>query len=598
MDQPIATEEPTSSVGQPESPARIDRKLPRRPAMLLFLVVVAGRCAFSLDRKVFHLFPDEPATLAMARWLSGGTRWDMATSATWKPGYSTLMAPLFWLTSDQTMIIRGGLIIGAVLGGAAAVVTARLALRLTPLSVRGAVLASGIVALSPASLSASAHLWAEPLITLTVLATVAVLLRYFDAPDLRHGLAAVALSAAGYLAHSRLLPLVLVATLATGFTSARHNKWKHSAAFVTAAVVLVAAIEWYANRAYSALWRDPAETNTVRGVLGQLSDPGAVLLAASGQIWYLLVSSAGLLGLGAVIVTRHAAGKAESSLPSTADARVLMVTIVPLLGLSMVFMADRERVDQQIYGRYNDAVVWPILIVAIAWLASIAGKRWVELERSARVAVFAIGAAILETGLVADMTLRSRTNEVLAVPEMVPGIIPALQSPQQPSALIVTCIGLVAFAGLIVAARWRSRWPIAFGALALVVLTFGALRTHEVVGKDLNAGLDSASVAELDGGLIPDQAIVVIGFVPEQLDPGVSLHAQGYYAQLYQWLLPDHRFRVTSSGDYPDQGLVFAPQLDPILIDRSACILWRDPAVGLALWDAGASCATAESTDA
>jgi hypothetical protein len=144
----------------------------RRDLAALFLVVTAGRCIFNADRKVFSLFPDEPASLAMARWISGGPHWDMYWSSTWRPGYSTLLAPIFWLTEDQESIVRMGLLLNACIGGLSVVLLAVLASRLTTLSTKAALVVCAAIGLSAPSLSASAHLWAEPLVTLTFLGTV------------------------------------------------------------------------------------------------------------------------------------------------------------------------------------------------------------------------------------------------------------------------------------------------------------------------------------------------------------------------------------------------------------------------------------------
>ena len=98
----------------------------------LFVVVTLSRLAFNANRYVFQLFPDEPGVLAMARWFSGrGEPWAMGWAATWKPGYSILVAPAYWLSDDPHFVYRAGLAVGAVLGGVAAVLLARIALRMT-----------------------------------------------------------------------------------------------------------------------------------------------------------------------------------------------------------------------------------------------------------------------------------------------------------------------------------------------------------------------------------------------------------------------------------------------------------------------------------
>ena len=44
---------------------------------------------------------------------------------------------------------------------------------------------------------------------------------------------------------------------------------------------------------------------------------------------------------------------------------MLAVTVAPLLLTSVVFMADRPRPDQFVYGRYNDAVMWPVIVLGL-----------------------------------------------------------------------------------------------------------------------------------------------------------------------------------------------------------------------------------------
>jgi hypothetical protein len=76
----------------------------------------------------------------------------------------------------------------------------------------------------------------------------------------------------------------------------------------------------------------------------------------------------------------------------------------------------------------------------------------------------------------------------------------------------------------------------------------------------------------------------VYGFVPDALEPGVTPRLAEYYKHVYQWYLPDHRFTVTRTGDYPEDAYVFAPVHEPKLENEGACIVWRDPAAAMALW--------------
>src|SRR5690606_22404847 len=87
----------TTRPRDPDAPvAPIERWIDRR-VLVAGLVVAAVRFWFAVDRRVFHVVADEPGQLAMARWLSGGTRWNMFDHSTWRPGYSLVLAPIFWL---------------------------------------------------------------------------------------------------------------------------------------------------------------------------------------------------------------------------------------------------------------------------------------------------------------------------------------------------------------------------------------------------------------------------------------------------------------------------------------------------------------------
>src|SRR4051794_37372355 len=84
------------------------------------LFVALCRFVFTAERVVPQLVPDGFATFGMARFLSGG-HWNMYYASTWRPGFATIIAPLFWITTDPTWVLRGALVVSALLGGVAAI---------------------------------------------------------------------------------------------------------------------------------------------------------------------------------------------------------------------------------------------------------------------------------------------------------------------------------------------------------------------------------------------------------------------------------------------------------------------------------------------
>ena len=146
------------------------------------LLVAAVRFWFAVDRKVFHVVADEPGQLAMARWLAGGTRWNMFDHRTWRPGYSVLLAPTYWFVDTGEGVVRAALTVNAVLAGVSAMILTRLLVRWTAAwrtvdgqPVIGPWMAAAIAAataLAPAAIAASAYTWAEAMVTCTFLVTL------------------------------------------------------------------------------------------------------------------------------------------------------------------------------------------------------------------------------------------------------------------------------------------------------------------------------------------------------------------------------------------------------------------------------------------
>ncbi len=573
-------------LGQPDSTEQVfDAKPNHRLELLLFLIVVAGRCAFSLRHSLFRLYPDEPGTLAMARWLSGNGDWDMGTSLTWKPGMATLIAPLFWLTDDQETILRGGLVIAAIAGGAAAVLMSRLATRLTELTPPAAIVVSGLLALSPSALASSAYVWGESLVALAFLGTLAAVLKFYDAPSTKGASVTILWASASYLSHSRMLPLLITVGVLTAGRLMLNGDRKRGLLAIALSVGAVVAVDAYSSLFYSALWVDPNDNNTVSEVASRLGQPLEIVFAATGQLWYLLVSSAGVFGLGACVLIVRSLKETDRRL--VRDARLVIASMAPLIGLSVVFMSGRDRVDQQIYGRYNDAIIWPVVTLGVAWLLGSVGPSSWRTGRQRVILFGSIGLAIIESMMVTELVLQRRSVSDVVVAQMIPGIAGVLNNPDE---LNIIVISLLALATLTVIALSTSvtdhhrRWSLA--VVALVVLALG-VRTYRILEVGNEFALKSTSVRELVGTKLRDGDEVVFGFVPDELQPGVDLYLQGYYSQLYQWYLPEIDFRVIATGKYPVNGYAFAPVFDRVLMDRGACIVWRDPVVGIVLWDLG-----------
>lgn len=547
----------------------------------LWLCVALVRWSFAAERRVFHLFPDEPAQLAMGRWLSGGTDWTLLDHSTWQPGLAILLAPIYWVTDDAVVVFRAAIALNAAIGGLCAVLLAMLARRLTALSLRSCVFAAGAVALLPAGLSSSAHVWAEPLVTLTFLGVLLVIMRYLDTPGVSSGLIVVAAAGATFLVHGRLLPLLVMSAVVLVANELRRATWPRAVLFAAASLVAYLVTKWFSDVVHRAVWDGANDVNTVTSTLRRLSSPTDVAQTFVGQLWYQLATTAALAGIGFIVLTRRVVGRDPVERTRRRDSAVVLGLVVPLVGVSAVFMSGRPETHHLIYGRYNDAVMWPVLVVAIGWLSSrVAAAPRSEL---AGVLVPAAGATLV-SALLVQWWHGAALEEYIGVRAMVPGLVAFVGDRSSIDAVVPTLFGLVLLAQLVLLGRSRHRLAPTLTALVVVVtLALGFLRVHEGLTISVNSFASSEQVRAVADIVPPGE---VIGYHLVGVDePSMVLQiGQRRGAQLYQMYLPDHRFELDHGPDDDVGPYVFAPRLDPDMIAAGAVDLWESDDIGMVLW--------------
>lgn len=561
---------------------------PVRPAFYVVtaIAVTAVRWAFSFERRVPHVSPDEPSQLAIARWLAGRSKWNMFDHATWQPGLGTLLTPVYWLTDDGETVVRGALGLNALIGGLAAAILVALLRRLTNLtSVTCAVIAV-IVGIAPASLSASSFVWAEPLVSLAFLGTIALLVRWLDNDRLPTAIGALACAVGGYTCHSRLMPLVASTLFITVGLELWRRRRRRAVAILASGVVLTTISAAWTRWIIANVWDDPTDQNTVGAVWRRSQKPVEIAEALLGQVWYQLAATWGVFGLGIVVLVAALRGRSVDDVDAGA-ARIIAISTLPLVMLSAIFMADRPRPDQFIYGRYNDAVVWPIVALGIAWFA----HRWRRgLVRRDLATVLGVGLALLASGAAIDQLHGDAIRDDYGVRGMIAGLLAHVDGDDVLDVRRVTLtavIGLALITAIAIAHR-RSRRPmlatVALASVAIGVYSISFVRTQEVADRRLNGWQAAGDVREIDLIIPPGQPIGVHP-VPNAQDPVVRWVPQRQRFQLYQLYLPDRSF-VRDRGLDDDVGpYVLAPLSDPDLTEAGARLLWKDPSVKVGLWE-------------
>jgi hypothetical protein len=562
-----------------------------------FAVVVGVRLWTSWGREIYHMTPDEPAQMAIARFVGGGNaHWNMFDHSTWRPGYGTLISPLWWFTDDPTTVFRCALGANALLGGVSFLLLWMIARRLTSMSRLLCVLATLAVCLAPMVLFTTDWVWSEALVSVLYLGGFLALLRFHDSPTLRRGLLAAALAVAGYGTHSRILPLaVVVAGVVAVNVYRRRMTIARGAAVLAGLAGFYGAASWYSEFVVDRLWERPLSRNSYGGVRDQAAKVGATLVSVVGQLWYQLVVTAGVFGVGAIVLVSAArrrdrpgeaaavgdAPAAADRAPTTADARLTIAAVGSLMALSMVFMADRWRPDQLVYGRYSDAIVGPVLLVGLGWL----------LTRRDPVAVAvrfgAVAGATLVLGVTLNLLRHDELAEGVGVRSMILGLQPYLGATKSIKVIWITLVAIVVIAGVATVALLGTTRA-ARGAVLVAIgllLVFAYNRTRDVADGSKNTWAGAQPVQEVMDGILPAGSTVRYRIVPDSQQPSANHSRQRQRLMLYQFYLPHVRFEIDDGGPEDDSRFVFAPTNTESLRSEGAAVVWQDPTAAIGLWE-------------
>lgn len=536
----------------------------------LFVTVV--RLIVSRSRTSFAIWPDEPAQLAMARLFGGGTRWYMHDHSTWKPGYALVISPVYWFSDDATTVFRFAMFVNAVLGGLAAVLLVHLTRRLTSLSPWRSALAATVVMSAPASLFVTDFAWSESLVVALFLASVLALVRFDESPSLGHGAVVAALVTAAFLTHSRMLALAVIAIGVMLVAAVRGRVSHRDAAVGVALLVLgVGVVRWTSQAVVDRLWRDPADTNTVGAVVERATDLGPLAVAAAGQWWYLAVSSLGVVGFGVWgIAQRIRSGDLALRRATT----IVAAATAGCVALSIVFMSARVRPDRIVYGRYNDSVMAPVLVVGLAVLVgSLSARR------------LAIGAGVVGGSLLAAAAVLGvfRADPLAAdngVEPMILGLQPFIAG--HPSiAVVPITVAAIAFGAALLATvfagRDGGRRRVPGVALIATFLLLGGLRTAVAIDKGWTNPTDTAPIEALAEGPLAG-AVPADFYIAAGSDDTKAL-------MTYQFALPRNPFNVIADLGDSEARYVVAPSDADWPTGQSLRRVWSDPARPISLWE-------------
>ena len=393
-----------------------ERRQRRRWPWLVGVVLVAALTTAHLVlghfMRVPIIQPDELGYINNAHYL---TRGGLKPSVQYYPGFSLLLMPVWLFTKDPLHVWRAALVINSVLAGAGGVVTWTLCGRLAPnLTGWRRLLVTATVCAYPAFLLFSNLALSECLFALLFGVTVLLAGRAFAGGSNAWWAATGVATGSLALVHPRGYAVV-IAIAVMAFVSLR--PWAagpdERSVAARASSLLTLAAGTTLSLGITQLLVSSTRGGTIKGfvvyqpdsiISKSLSAHGAASLVweIAGQFFYLSVATAGLVPLGLFFGLRslHAAARRQrpDRSPATMARAFAAVAFLGVWALSSLFMNLGERADKLIYGRYNEGVIAPLLVIALAEILAperlrrfssraFAARRWLV------VGAFSIGAS-------------------------------------------------------------------------------------------------------------------------------------------------------------------------------------------------------------
>ncbi|WP_283134959.1 hypothetical protein [Rhizohabitans arisaemae] len=305
--------------------------------------------------------PDEVGYLLAARLLAGGPGGDYSGSTFYQGGYALLLVPAFWLASDPGTVYRLIVGIGSAVA-AAAFPLAYLALRSLGMAVRPALLLAFAAGASPSLLAFSGLALVDAVLPTLLLGWLITLYDLAHRGSMRASALAGAL--AGFMAATHMRGYVVFAVWALALAGlAVTRRIAPKAAFTGAIVGGMTALAGAVLNARLAADLYPGGARNLSGLLVDrltgFDGQSWALAGAAGQIWYLVVATWGLAGVGLVAAAVTAVRRGAALAHRVTSAALLTITLGTAYASSAA-LPDEHRVGNYAYGRY-------LAFVALAW---------------------------------------------------------------------------------------------------------------------------------------------------------------------------------------------------------------------------------------
>ncbi|WP_395104432.1 hypothetical protein [Actinomadura sp. SCN-SB] len=405
-----ATEAATvPAVRRPARPTGPERRADRRFRHwgLLLLLGWAAQVAVRLwmsSRQVMPVAtPDETGYLFAARVLTGGPEADLSYGTVYRGGYALLLLPAFWLAGDPVAVYRICLVINALIS-AATLPLAYLMLRRMRLSRTWSYALGHATALLPAVVFYAEFVLTDAVLPVAVFGWLLLTHSWLTAPKgaspvrvAVYGASAGMVVAYVYASHSRgIILMVVQACVLAVAVLCRWRGWTPTG-IAAAAMGAVAYAGMKLNEGLLPRLYPGGDNNLAANLEWRLTHwdgYGWTLSLGTGQIWYQIVATGGVAGVGLVTIAVIAVRRGTPP-----RLRVLaLAMLAAIAGIAFATSAALPvewRVGNYVYGRYL-ACVTPVLFAVGAAVLLRATLRTVLWATAATVAVAVMAASVVQ----------------------------------------------------------------------------------------------------------------------------------------------------------------------------------------------------------
>jgi hypothetical protein len=482
-------------------------------AVGIFMLTIAWR----MKGPTVH--PDEFGFLLNGQIFLGNHEAVVPTGSFYPVGYGVVTAIGSALFGGITGAYRFALFFNLACAVAVAGLICVLARRIFQLPTYVAVIGSCLVFVAPGTVVSSAHAWPETAARLMALVWVLLLARVAVSMNARLMMAIGVLVGILPVLHGRFTLFIPITFLLFGWWFLT-KQCSRVVMGVSTALVFVAYFVSYSLNTFVKTLVYTTSYDQENRLLLRLFKPElwtALVRTTAGQTWYLLATSAGLVGIALMFMVAHLF--APSSTKKSRDPQSVAMIAILLGTISILFTGGLQllygrRADHLIYGRYVEVMVPALWLVGV--VALYRGQRFVTRVWPVSVGTF-IGICLayqVIDGL--DRVKDGYQRNTLVFPNTVG--VDAMSKLVSPGFISFTIAFAVISAALYVVYLKRASWALTLLVLLLAVGSITSAQDSLLPRGDyLEAAGASGDVALLSG-------VEEIGF-----DKGISNDALYYF---------------------------------------------------------------------